>query len=204
MQKLYNKQYGLIQQRQIPNDYKKKAVEWLQPAFKDTILEIGAGSGDMVQFLKISGASVTGIDLNESLLENKNISDVIAADATTLPFAENTFTKSISLHALEHIKDLQQVFIELDRVSIKGALSFHAFPNEKWRGEGAYFEASQMTNNRISAWRLARKLHVHSLNPQKIQNFIKDTNWKLIKQENLYVPPEEGYAWLVLLQKSRF
>ena len=49
---LYGRQYGEIQAREIPIDYKNKAVEWLNPQPTDKILEVGSGAGDNLSFLK--------------------------------------------------------------------------------------------------------------------------------------------------------
>lgn len=202
MRELYGKEYGLIQSREIPADYKNKVLKWLNPQTTDVILEIGSGSGDMLDFLESFSPRVIGIDINEILLRIQRRHSTVAADARALPLVDKSFNKTISLHALEHIPDLRKVFSELDRVTVDGGFSFHAFPAERWwRGEGAFREALPLTHNLLKAFFLSRRLHIHSLNPNKIQDLLEGTSWNLVRQEKLYVPIEQGYAWLVLLQK---
>lgn len=202
MRELYGLEYGLIQAREIPIDYKNKATEWLNPQPADVILEIGSGSGDMVRFLQQYSPNTVGADINNDFLRSERIKSTVAADAVMLPFASGVFDKSLSLHALEHIQDSRRVFLELDRVTKDRGFSFHAFPAEGLRGLGALVEAWQMNHNPIKAFNLARRLHTHLLNPKQVRDLLEGTSWNLIRQERLYLPAEFGFAWLVLLQKQ--
>jgi hypothetical protein len=48
---------------------------------------------------------------------------------------------------------------------------------------------------------IARQLHVHNLNPERLLPLYAHTNWRLLRGEKIYVPAEFGSAWFVLLEK---
>lgn len=200
---LYDLRYGETQAREIAPKYKEIISEWLKPNEEDTILELGFGSGDILDFLKDHCPQVFGTDINKEWLEKLKKPETIASDARQLPLKESAITKSLSLHTLEHIKELDQVFRELDRITVNGGLSFHAFPaNLITRLEGALNDAKKLTKNPLEMLRLAGKFHPHKLDPDKIQKFLEGTNWKLINSEKIPIPEEGGSAWFILLKKE--
>ena len=198
---LYGQAYGEVQVREIPEDYKVKINEWLDLKPEDRVLEIGCAGGSLLPFLRKYSPKTVGMDINQSVIEKAKVSRTVVGDLIDPPFKANSFDKSLSLHVLEHIKDLKSAFKQLDRISKKGALSLHAFPAEVIRGAGAYNEALILTGNPLKAILLARKLHVHRLNSKRISKLIEGTNWQLVKSEKVYVSVEQGPAWMILLQK---
>jgi ubiquinone/menaquinone biosynthesis C-methylase UbiE len=88
------------------------------------VLEIGCGSGiDTAEFAR-NGALVTGTDFTErsvrstkELLEEANLpATVRQADATNLPFDDNTFDCVYSFGVLHHIPDVEKALAEIKRV----------------------------------------------------------------------------------------
>ncbi len=202
MNKLYNKQYGSAV-RTIPDEYKDALLKFLKPEEGDQILEIGVNKGELLRFIREYSPNTHGIDVNEEIVKEYGDPKIVHADATKLPHKENFFNKSFSSHTLEHIPDLYSVFKQLERVTKDGGLSLHFFPSALIRGvDGAFWDAWKITKNPIKALIIARQLHVHNLNPQKIQQFINGTRWKITHSEKIYVPAEKGSAWLVLLKKG--
>jgi ubiquinone/menaquinone biosynthesis C-methylase UbiE len=88
------------------------------------VLEIGIGLGtDLKQFAR-AGAECHGADITERHLQltKRNFEledydvDLVCADATALPFAENTFDCVHSFGVLHHIPEIDQVLSEIHRV----------------------------------------------------------------------------------------
>lgn len=205
MENLYNEVYGEAQKRELPPLYKEKVLQWLQPQLEDKTLELGIGSGDMLEWLKQYTPGAIGSDINQEFLIKLQKQNTVATDAMALPFANNSFTKSVSMHTIEHIPDLARVFQELDRVTKDGGISLHGFPapsEHAIRGaDGSFYDAWNMTHNPIKAFLLARKFHPHNLNPRKLESFLQGTQWKIKESQRIYVPEEKGWSWVVLLQK---
>lgn len=177
----------------------------MQPKEEDKILELGIGSGDLLEWLKTYNPEVVGLDINQEFLIKLQKENTLIANAVMLPLKENSFNKSVSMHTIEHIPKLDLVFQELDRVTKDGGVSLHGFPAPSEyaiRGlDGAFFDAWGMTHNPLKAFLLARKFHPHNLNPDRFKKFLQGTKWNIQKSERIYIPEEKGWAWVVLLQK---
>ncbi len=201
MKSLYGNHYNNVQGRVVPADYKRILKDWLEPKKSDNILELGSQIGDMLKFVRDFSPKTTGSDLNPAAA--KMTKNVIICDATSLPVKDKSFDKSFSIHTIEHIHELEKVFLELDRITKKTGLSLHAFPSSLIRGiDGAYIDAWKLTHNPFHAFKLARELHVHKLNPKKIMGFLNNSNWHIKKAKRIYVPKERGFSWVVLLKKE--
>lgn len=202
MAKLYNQDYGKIV-RNTPPIYIQTVIDWLKLNPHDTVLEVGCNRGEVVAKLSEITPNVYGVDINQEIIENSHNSRLAVADAASLPFEDNKFTKTFSIHVLEHIPNLKLAMSELDRVTANGGLSFHAFPSNLIRGlDGAFWDGWAITKNPIKALQIARQLHVHKINPKILQGFINGTNWKLVKSRRVFVKEEMGPSWMVLLQKA--
>jgi ubiquinone/menaquinone biosynthesis C-methylase UbiE len=85
------------------------------------LLEAGCGTGHWTRFFSSAGFHVTAIDVSEAMLQiaiSKNIENVIfqKADATRLPFADNSYSTIASVTMLEFIEDVNKVLDEFRRV----------------------------------------------------------------------------------------
>jgi len=94
---------------------------------KNKILEIGCGSGEMTKKLE-NKAKITAIDLDKKQIEEarnkiKNAEFKIA-DATKLPFKNNSFDAAYSINVLHHIPPYEKVFKEIYRVLKKSGTLF--------------------------------------------------------------------------------
>ncbi len=112
-------------------DYQQLA---LQP--DDRLLDIGCGFGRHSYEALLHGADVVSCDLALAELESvantsyqftidgvfaENLSHTqVQANAQTLPFASNSFTKIIAAEILEHVADDKRIFAELHRVLTPG------------------------------------------------------------------------------------
>lgn len=201
---LYDSQYseGI---RPLPDKYLHEINTRLKIQPTDRILELGTNQGALLKWLKGKANTAFGIDINEAALRKAQEANLATADALKLPFADKSFDSSISVHLLEHLPDLSAVMHEIDRVTKDGGLSLHFFPRP-WtaiRGlDGAMIDALKKTKNPIEALKMARKLHLHILNPKKILKYCQDTNLELVSGSSFYVASEGGLAWGVLLKKK--
>lgn len=206
LEKLYAIEYGEAQKREIPKEYKDLTLEWLQPQKDDRVLELGIGSGDLQDFLKLYSDHVFGADINKDFLIAHPKQKVVVMNARRLGIRDGSIDKSVSLHTLEHIPRVEEVMQELDRVTRAGGLSLHVFPHSHiHRAEGALTEAVRMTDhplrNPIDVLKLANKLHPIELSPKKLKKMLEGTNWRMERSQNVHVPIEKGNSWAVLLRK---
>ena len=109
-----------------------KRVEWelildfLRPEPGDFLLDAGCGTGVFTMDMLSCGARVVGLDLSLSMIRrarekarNSRL-QILSADLLSLPFPENTFSKAVSITALEFIPDARKAVQELFRVTRKG------------------------------------------------------------------------------------
>lgn len=86
------------------------------------VLDIGCGTGFFTsKFKKVVGLDVSRNNLltAKQLLPEK---DFVLADATFLPFKQNSFDGSISMEVLEHISDPVETINEIHRCLVKGGM----------------------------------------------------------------------------------
>jgi ubiquinone/menaquinone biosynthesis C-methylase UbiE len=86
------------------------------------ILEIGCGSGALLQDLQHYGTAV-GLDVAAPALANcrdRGLDCVSLADVTALPFADEQFNVVIAIDVLEHVEDDAAAILEINRVTKPG------------------------------------------------------------------------------------
>ena len=94
------------------------------------VLEVGCGTGLILQRLKRHCKDCIGVDLSSRMLSKakKRGFDCIQADATSLPFGDESFDCVVCFKVLPHIPDAQSAIQEMTRVTKKGgvvALEFY-------------------------------------------------------------------------------
>ncbi|MEH6648707.1 MAG: class I SAM-dependent methyltransferase [Motiliproteus sp.] len=94
------------------------------PQVGEHILDAGCGSGIFTAPLAERGAQITGLDLSLPMLaraKSRLINEMfVAADISSLPFADGTFDKTVSITALEFIEHGKRALTELFRVTRPG------------------------------------------------------------------------------------
>jgi len=97
---------------------------------KAKFLEIGCGSGDLLNELKIRGAAVMGVEIGPQGQEGANKYGFTVIDK---PFARglihDKFDCIFSYGCLEHVIDLEDVFMASRECLREDGLFFHAVPN---------------------------------------------------------------------------
>jgi len=94
-------------------------------------LEIGCGSGIILQEIDKIAKNAVGMDLSVGMLQSclrKGLT-VSEGDATKIPFADASFDLVYSFKVLPHIEDLDSVFSEINRVLRPGGRAVLEFYN---------------------------------------------------------------------------
>lgn len=107
----------------------------------DIILDVGCGNGQNSIKTSYSVKKVIGVDLNKQLLiqalkeakrrKRKNISYKTFDLETRLKFQDNFFNKILFLDVLEHLKNRDQILMELKRIIKPGGFLFLSVPNSQ-------------------------------------------------------------------------
>jgi len=102
---------------------KELVLKLAEPKNGDRVLDIGIGTGIFATELLKYGVDITGIDVSEKMLEiarAKGLNNVLAGNAESLDFPDESFDLVISITALEFIKDPEKAIAEMVRVCKKG------------------------------------------------------------------------------------
>ena len=86
------------------------------------VLEVGCGTGLIMQRLAPYAASVSGVDLSPGMLKKAQARglDVGLGTATELPFSDASFDLVVSFKVLPHVPDLGGALREMTRVTRPG------------------------------------------------------------------------------------
>ncbi len=95
------------------------------------VLEVGCGTGLVLQRVATFARSAKGIDLSPGMLEKareRNL-DVTLGSATELPFADESFDVTCSFKVLAHIPEIEKALSEMTRVTRPGGYVLAEFYN---------------------------------------------------------------------------
>jgi 2-polyprenyl-3-methyl-5-hydroxy-6-metoxy-1,4-benzoquinol methylase len=97
------------------------------------VLDVGCGVGSFSALLAAASHRVTCVDVSEKNIEavRRRHPDLqsVCADATTLPFAADTFDAAVFMEVLEHVEDDRAALSEIGRVVRPGGLLILSVPN---------------------------------------------------------------------------
>lgn len=88
-------------------------LENINPSKKQWLLDVGCGTG---KFLQHCRCNKIGIDPSHEMLKEKT--NVLQAQAETLPFRDNSFDFVVSITAIHNFKDVDKAIEEIKRVAI--------------------------------------------------------------------------------------
>lgn len=125
--------------RELVKDFKKRIGE---PAGLK-LLDAGCGNGGLAIALTEAGARVTGVDIEEELIEIAKRQaayygvspEFILYNGRKLPFSGNIFDAAASISVLEHTESPQEYLEEILRVLKPGGRLYLALPNRLWPRE---------------------------------------------------------------------
>lgn len=173
----------------------KVLLKYLKPNSKEKILDIGCSRGFYIKKIENYTNGIVGIDVDRNSLEKAVTRKVRYGDINNLDFKDDTFDKIYSLHVIEHIPNLKNLFSETARVLKLGGLAIFVYPWEPFRGFQAIGTAIRLYKNPL----MARKIHCHKLTPDRIKNFIKNTPFSHIESKFIFAL---GFHYLTVLTKK--
>lgn len=126
----------------------------------DKVLDVGCGKAFLLYELKqlIDGLEVTGIDISEYAIQHskEEIKPYLrVADATQLPFEENTFDFVFSITTLHnlYIYDLKKALTEINRVKKdKAYLVVESYRNEREKANLLYWQLTCECFYTVKEW----------------------------------------------------
>ncbi len=86
------------------------------------VLEVGCGTGLILERLARVARSARGVDLSDGMLEKARARglDVVQGSATQLPFDDDSFDLACSFKVLAHVPDIGKALAEIARVTRPG------------------------------------------------------------------------------------
>jgi ubiquinone/menaquinone biosynthesis C-methylase UbiE len=95
------------------------------------VLEVGCGTGLVLERIAAFAASARGIDISPKMLEQARARglDVAVGDATALPFPDASFDVACSFKVLAHVRDIERALAEMARVVRPGGFVLAEFYN---------------------------------------------------------------------------
>lgn len=97
------------------------------------VLEVGAGTGLIMEGLGDAPKTLTGLDISSGMLKKaeKRGFDVVQGSATDLPFENEKFDLAYSFKVLAHIPDIEKALSEMSRVLRPGGMLVAEFYNAR-------------------------------------------------------------------------
>lgn len=108
---------------------KYKLVKQYQPSGK--VLEIGTGTGDLLNYFKQKGWETIGVEPNEYArgLAISNYSLDLVEELKGAEIEDNSLDVVMMWHVLEHVSDLNKQMLQIKKLIKKGGSIFIAVPN---------------------------------------------------------------------------
>lgn len=134
----------------------------------DRVLEVGCGRGHLTRRLAERGMNITGIDANPNAADVGETDRVHTMRAESLDFVDESFDVVLSIHALEHIPELEEALAEMARVLRVGGTSLHIYPAEPIKGLFAIPTSIILHGTPFKA----TAVHCHRLWPTKVRRLM--------------------------------
>ena len=189
-----SKTYALVNKGD--SDLFKKVLKYLNPQENEKILEIGCGRGFFTKKVQNFSKDTTGIDVNPEAISAGVTSNLKVMDATNFDFPSNYFDKIYSCHTIEHIPNLEKLFLEIERVLKPNGKAVLVYPWELIRGIGALGAALIIFKNPFKC----QEIHLHKLNPQKIKEIIKGSKLEHVESHFSFFKTPQFFTVLRKIQ----
>lgn len=154
------------------------------------LLEIGFGSGEMLQGMQQKGWIAEGLDFDPNAVNNALLKglNVRLGSLAEQHYNDNTFDVIVMSHALEHIHDLLQLLKECHRVLKKGGKLISITPNTSSFGHKIYkhnyLHLDPPRHLNLFNYQSANKLlTLAGFNALKISSTIRDVSGTLIASQ---------------------
>ena len=132
------------------------------------VLEVGCGAGHLTKRLADRGIDITGVDANPMAAEVAESERVLPMRAEALEFDDRSFDAVISVHALEHLPELDRAIEEMARVLRPGGRQLHIYPAEPIMGLYAVPASVILHGTPFKA----REVHCQKLWPAKLRRMM--------------------------------
>ena len=96
------------------------------------VLDLGCGTGALLERLRALGFAAVGIDAHDFLASHVETRPVVRADGRRLPFREGSFHAATLMHALAHIDEPRAALAEIRRVLRPGGRLGIVTPNRRF------------------------------------------------------------------------
>lgn len=151
------------------------------------VLEIGCGQGHLTRALAERGMDIVGIDANPQAPEVAQTERVRHMNAESLQFDDDAFDYVVSVHAIEHIPDLDKALTEMARVLRPGGKAVLIYPAEPIMGLYAIPTSIILHGTPFKA----REVHCHKLWPAKLRGMLEPLGMKHVGSEfSLFKSPQ--------------
>ena len=157
----------------------------LEPGHR--VLEVGCGRGHLTRRLAERGIDAIGIDANPNAAKLAGTDRVLTMRAESLEFEDASFDFVISIHALEHIPELERTLGEMARVTRTGGTALHIYPAEPIKGLFAIPTSIILHGTPFKA----TDVHCHRLWPAKLRRLMSPLGLTETSHEfNLFKSPQ--------------
>lgn len=188
-----SKAYALVNRED--KRHVQEVLHYLSPQGKDKVLEIGCGRGFIVKKIQEICPQTYGVDINPNSIENSVAKNLQEMDAQQLAFESESFDKVYSFHTIEHVPDPRKMLAEIERILKPGGKVLLVYPAEPIRGLFSIPAAIVLFKNPFRA----REIHLHKLNPKRIQEFLLNSKLKYVQSKfALFSSPQ----YFTVLQKQ--
>jgi len=119
---------------------------------KKVVLDIGFGSGNILEILKKSGAICYGVEISQVAIDRlkKKGYRLKLAHGTILPYKKRFFDIVISSHTIEHVREEKKILEEIKRVLKPKGVFIMGVPTGKFKNPLHYRNYSENDIKRLS------------------------------------------------------
>jgi ubiquinone/menaquinone biosynthesis C-methylase UbiE len=155
------------------------------------VLDIGCGTGRVIQMLREKGAKVVALDISEEMITatSRKFPDIecVVGDSEELPFQDESFDIVLGLFWIVHLADLRPSFDEVYRVLKKGGRFILSNINQK--------KAPKLTTK--SGENIVIESHYHM--PTKVVEALEYAYFDVVRDEYIY----EEFIWVNQIIEAR-
>ena len=153
----------------------KLELEVLTPmAANREVLEVGAGTGLIMNGLSGCAGRIVGLDISVGMLETAAARglEVVQGSATDLPFEDGRFDLTYSLKVLAHVPDIERALFEMARVTKSGGYMVA----ELYNAQSLRYVAKNVGGpQKISQERTEAEVFTRWDTPEEILGYLPDT-----------------------------
>ncbi|NIA02474.1 MAG: methyltransferase domain-containing protein [Nitrospirae bacterium] len=174
------------------NSFERGSLEKLLGDLKGKrVLDIGCGTGRIIQMLREHGAEIVAFDISEEMLGivNRKFPNIecVVGDSDNLPFEDESFDLVLGLFWIVHLRDLRASFDEVYRVLKKGGRFILSNINQR--------KAPKLTTK--SGENIVIESYYHM--PQKVVEALEYSYFDVARDEFIY----EKEVWVNQIIEAR-